>query len=354
LLSVALDATGGQLTNDRLVVSVPSNTLSGAAELNVLLLEPSSVPPPPAGFVEGDDAFVITLTDNGTRTQLSQLTSPISLEYRLSAAEINQAGGDVDRLKVAYWTGDTWAALACSPSATAVECTSPHLSLFALLVAPPASDILDSSLPNGWFYKQANGFNGGGDAGFSVVDDSDASMWTEFQRLGGVDRLGYPISQRFQFGGYVTQAFQRVALEWQPDSGHADTVTIMDALSARGTDGWLESARQVPPAVARADVQPDGDAVLLDAYPSLRGLYDADPDPMTDYGLPVAVKQYGSLVSVRLQRGVLQLWTLDEPWAEAGTVIAGNAGDLAKEAGLWPMNALVPSPASPDVADTDT
>lgn len=31
------------------------------------------------------------------------------------------------------------------------------------------------------------------------------------------------------------------------------------------------------------------------------------------------------------------------PWAAAGTVVAGNGGDLAKEAGLWPAGAVTPA-----------
>jgi len=40
------------------------------------------------------------------------------------------------------------------------------------------------------------------------------------------------------------------------------------------------------------------------------------------------------------------LWTVDVPWAAAGTVVLGNTGDLAKEVGLWTSEALVPRPAA--------
>jgi hypothetical protein len=89
---------------------------------------------------------------------------------------------------------------------------------------------------------------------------------------------------------------------------------------------------------------------LLDAYPAIHAFYDADPDGIEHYGLPVAVQAYDSLVVVRTQRAILQLWTVDQPWGAAGTVIAGNAGDLAKEAGLWPLNALAPEPGPAVVA----
>ena len=54
------------------------------------------------------------------------------------------------------------------------------------------------------------------------------------------------------------------------------------------------------------------------------------------------VADYGSVVSVRLQRATLQLWKSDTPWASAGSVVVGNGGDLAKEAGLWPVDAMTP------------
>lgn len=55
------------------------------------------------------------------------------------------------------------------------------------------------------------------------------------------------------------------------------------------------------------------------------------------------MKDYGPMVVARLQRGTLQLWEVDMPWAAAGTVVAGNGGDLAKEAGLWPAGAVTPA-----------
>jgi hypothetical protein len=360
LLHVAVDSAGALLVSDRLSVGVPSNVVGqGGAELNVLLLDSSSVPRPADGFGLGTDAFVITLKEFSTATQTTQLSSPLALEYRLSAAEISQAGGNPGRLKVAAWSDDAWVALACTSTDTELDCTVPHPSLFAVLVAPPSSDTFDAPLSNGWFYKEANGFDGAGDAGFSIVDDGDAAFWTEFQRLGGVERLGYPISTRFPHGGFLTQAFQRSVLQWRPELNQAVPVNVFDDLAARGADTWLENARQVPPAGSDADLssEEEEDIVarhlgLLDAYPELRDFYAADPDALTLYGLPQTIKQYGPLLSLRLQRGTLQLWMADMPWAPAGTVVSGNAGDLAKDAGLWPENAVAPEPAAPPAANT--
>jgi len=35
--------------------------------------------------------------------------------------------------------------------------------------------------------------------GYTVIDDANASMWTEFRRFGGVEVLGYPVSRRYQY-----------------------------------------------------------------------------------------------------------------------------------------------------------
>jgi len=338
LWQVAVYGWGGVLTSDRLSVSVPSNVVGpGGADLNVLVMDSGAVPGPADGFALGDMAFAITLNELGAANQVSHSSVPLALEYQLSDAEISAAGGNLDRLKVAAWNNDAWVALPCTASGSAVDCAVPHLSLFALVVAPPPADTLDGPLSNGWFYKQANGFDGAGDAGFSIVDDADAAFWTEFQRLGGVQRLGYPISKRFEYGGLLTQAFQKGALQWQPELNQVVPVNILDDLSARGADIWLDNVRQVPPSGPDA-----GQVALLDGYPELSDFYAQDPGILTLYGLPLSIKQYGSLVSVRLERGTLQYWTADTPWAPAGTIVTGNAGDLAKDAGLWPVDAVTP------------
>jgi hypothetical protein len=354
LLSARIDATGGALISDSLSVGVPGNALGpDGAELDVLVTDTSAVPPPMAGLGLGSSAFLITLKDVGTGSQLSQLSVPLTLSYRLTGLDVSQAGGDLGRVKLAQWNGNAWVAQSCSTSGQSLSCFLPRAGLFAVITASVPSDVLDSPLSGGWFYKQANGFDGAGDVGFAVVDDADAPFWTEFQRLGGADKLGYPISVRFQYAGLATQVFQRVALQWRPDLGRAVPVDILDELTKLGVDSWLEFARQVPPAgptTAASQVDDSGHLILLGPYPDLGYFYASNPDVQLLYGLPETVKRYGPVITLRLQRGLLQLWTTDVPWASAGTVAVGSAGDLAKEAGLWPADVLspVPSPAATD------
>jgi hypothetical protein len=171
------------------------------------------------------------------------------------------------------------------------------------------------------------------------------------ERLGGVEHVGYPISGRFVFRGFLTQAFQKLVLQWRPELGRVVPVNVFDELNQRGSDPWLATNRQTPYALdTSADVGLAWDQVvarhvaLLDAYPALRAVFDASPDAVERLGLPLAVQDYGALVTVRLQRATLQQWETDTPWAAAGTVVVGNGGDVAREAGLWPADATLPSP----------
>jgi hypothetical protein len=274
------------------------------------------------------------------------------MTYRPTATDLAAAQGDPGRIRVAAWSGAAWAPLPCSVDTTAgtTNCSLTQLSPLTVLIAKPASGPLDSTLPSGHFYKQANGFGGATQVGFSVVDDAAAAFWTAFQAYGGVDHVGYPISQRFLHKGFLTQAFQKMALQWRPELGQAVPVNVLDDLGSAGSDSWLDQARQVPPTPSvQADAStPFQDLFaarlsLLDVFPALQQFYLSTDDPLTNYGVPVSVKDYGTFVAVRLQRATLQLWMQDTPWAAAGTVVVGNGSDIAKEAGMWPAAALAPT-----------
>jgi hypothetical protein len=169
-----------------------------------------------------------------------------------------------------------------------------------------------------------------------------------------VDQVGYPITNRFTHRGFLTQAFQKLALQWRPELGHAVPVNILDDLDQQGSNAWLSDNREVPrPSPTGDDVDQAWDAVvsrhmaLLDSYPTLQAFYAAQTDAVDRLGLPVGVQDFGPVVSVRLQRATLQLWRIDTPWASAGSIIVGNGGDLAKEAGLWPLEATTPAGVAP-------
>jgi hypothetical protein len=204
---------------------------------------------------------------------------------------------------------------------------------------------LDWSISDGHFYTQANGQGGEGNTGFAVVDDSTAAFWSAFQSLGGVEKVGYPISQRFEWKGFTAQAFQKMILQWRPEAGTAVPVNVFDELSAAGKDGWLQEAKIVPPS---QDWSSDrglsweetiqNHLALLEQNPAIKAAYWSMVDPITVFGLPMGYAEYGEVVVLRTQRAVFQQWKVDMPWAGAGQVVIANGGDVAKEAGLLPQD----------------
>ena len=54
------------------------------------------------------------------------------------------------------------------------------------------------------------------------------------------------------------------------------------------------------------------------------------------------VEDFGNVLVIRTQRAVFQQWKEDVPWANAGEVTIANGGDITKELGLFPSEALIP------------
>jgi hypothetical protein len=225
------------------------------------------------------------------------------------------------------------------------------LSPTAALALPP-----DWTLANGHVYTQA----GAAGRGF-VVTDRDAPFLSAFGALGGVADLGYPVSGRFAYRGFTTQAFQKGVLQWRPEANAVVFLNVMDELTAAGRDDFLARAYAVPmptlgtdetgrsfPEIAAARLRE------LDVRPAMRAFYDAAPDPIDRYGLPTSkVVDMGTHYAVRLQRAVLQEWKSPQPWARAGQVVAANVGDMARDAGLWPAAAAAIDPCSDEPAVWD-
>ena len=211
----------------------------------------------------------------------------------------------------------------------------------------------DFALSNGWFYTQASGQPG---RGFAVTDEAGEPFWSEFRRLGGVSGVGYPISQRFVWDGFVSQAFQKMVFQWRPEVGRVYAINVIDVMHERGLDDWLRVVRATPPMAdwssdrgswghrSWPEIVAAHQALLTD--PDIRAAYYAVDDPVTLYGLPMApIQNMGGVLVLRMQRGIIQKWLTDVPWARAGQVTIANSGDVAKEAGLLPAAALEPVPA---------
>lgn len=213
----------------------------------------------------------------------------------------------------------------------------------------PPGATLDFPFAGGHFFTQTNRLVGGSALGFAVIDEMGVRFWAEFQRLGGVEGVGYPISQRFVWDGFVSQAFQKMVFQWRPEEGRVYAVNVIDLMHGRGLDDWLRTNRATPPlADWSADAGRSWPAIIaahqaLLTDPDIRAAYFAVDDPVTLYGLPMApIQDMGNVLVLRAQRGILQKWLVDTPWAKSGQVTIANSGDVAKEAGLLPVEALLP------------
>ena len=199
----------------------------------------------------------------------------------------------------------------------------------------------DWPLVGGWFYTQRGDGQG---RGFAVTDEGGVLFWSALQRLGGVEAVGYPISRRFEWDGFTVQAFQRVVFQWRPESGTVAFVNVFDRLHELGQDDWLLAHRQTPRPDPALPSDPAARLALLDAYPALKAAYFAAPgDPVQANGLPTAAPQdVGNHVALRSQRVVLQLWKEDVPWARRGEVTVALGGEIARELGVFPAEAVAP------------
>ncbi|MDO8672120.1 MAG: glycoside hydrolase family 99-like domain-containing protein, partial [Dehalococcoidia bacterium] len=216
------------------------------------------------------------------------------------------------------------------------------------MVPPPitTSRGADYDLVNGHFYTQT----GSGGRGFSVTNDAVARFWDEFKRLGGVDAVGFPASQRFMWDGFVTQVFQKAVFQWRFETGIVAFVNVFDEAHKSGRDGWLRTVRSTPFQLgAEFDSGKNPDQIvrdrlaLLDANPVIRARYYSVGDWLSLYGLPTSgVEDMGSHYVVRFQRAVIQQWKVDVPWARAGQATVANGGDVSIEAGMYPASALTP------------
>ncbi len=217
---------------------------------------------------------------------------------------------------------------------------------------------LDYPISDGHFYTEANGQGGAGGLGFAITNDGGIPFWTVFQKFGGVAGLGYPISGRFMWDGFVVQATQRVVMQWHPNTQQVDFVNVYDLLHDAGKDAWLQAFENTPPPLSTApDTGLTWDQVkarhlaFLNADPAIKAKYFSVAslgDPVVLNGLPMSqVVDEGPFNIVRCQRVTIQHWLVNDPAAgvQAGDVTVTLGGDIAKAAGLLPQtSALQPGP----------
>jgi S1-C subfamily serine protease len=237
------------------------------------------------------------------------------------------------------------------------------IALLAILLwghaVPPAqaaSETLpDFAIVNGYYFSEAAG--GDPTHGYTITNEGGIPFWDAFQRLGDVDAIGYPATNRFTWQGFVDQATQKLILQWNPASQTVNVVNIFDVLAQLGLDPQLQAKYQTPPAFDNSADAGKGWAQVvarhqaeLDWNAAIKARYFADPDPIAHFGLPQSYADEGAVLVVRCQRAVFQQWKVAEPWAEAGEVTIANGGDVAKALGVLPAAAATPTAAADVIA----
>ena len=253
--------------------------------------------------------------------------------------------GDANVVKVEIRKGSASAAPAPAPT-TAPANPAPAAPAPSSEAAPP----LTAGAVCDWYTETA-----GGNGGFSVCDDDNAYFRTAFLNY-GLQNVGYPISRRFKRDGFITQAFQKAVLQWRPDGNYVAFVNIFDELHNRGFDDQLLAIRQTPhqfpdgwdgPGATFEQAKQKRQALLND-YPALYSAYFGVSDPLLFFGLPTSdVVDQGNHYAIRLQRGVLQEWKENVPWASIGQVTVANGGDIAKELGHFDASVIAPESSPP-------
>jgi hypothetical protein len=255
------------------------------------------------------------------------------------------------------------AALACTPfivAAAPVEQTSDECGPTRAAAASVGGSLSDAdwSVPSGWFFTQT-----GESAahGYTIADDERAQMWSEYERLGGWQSLGFPASRRFMWHGELSQATQRAVLQWSPVTGQVDFANVLDLLHDGGRDSDLLRMNQIPPPVDVDDAGLPYEAIAarrlawLESRPAIKAKYCNAPggaDPVRLWGLPMSPavnvsEGPGEVYVLRTQRAAFQEWVDGADWAAPGEVTVVLAGDLAKQFKLLPPDAAVPEPAPP-------
>lgn len=230
------------------------------------------------------------------------------------------------------------------------------MCLLLATATPALATDADYAVPDGRVFTQTAGDAPSG-AGYLVSNAAGVPFWTAFQEFGGPMAVGYPVTQRFVWNGFVVQAMQKVVFQWHPATAQVLFINIFDEMSRAGHGDSL--AKQLIPHEHHfaEDGLPWLEVIsrrqaLLNENPRLREAYFSRSDPLLWFGLPTsAATQFAHVTVIRTQRAALQLWHVDLPWARAGEVTVANGGDLAKSMGMFPESALQPSTGSTFTAE---
>lgn len=228
------------------------------------------------------------------------------------------------------------------------------IALSLLLSALPAyaADSFDEPISGGHFFKQANGFGGKGDRGFSIWDGPNGiAFYSKFRELGGVNVLGYPASRLFERDGFIYLVTQGALLQYHPGLEQVFLGNTFEILESADLDDLLY-ARGIPTPItddgSGGDFQKAKETRLgwltNDAIRERYFSAGGEDAAIKLYGLPMSKPQaFGPFITQRFQRITLQYWTENVPgMADKGDVKVILGGDLLKEFDLLPFEAKLP------------
>ncbi len=180
--------------------------------------------------------------------------------------------------------------------------------------------------------------------GFSITDYMDGPQFlTAFERFGGEDVLGFPVSRPFAGNdGLFYQITQRALLQWFPLDRTARLANLYQIMEEAGLDdvlfGWSIPRPLQDGAVGYEEAKSIRLAWMTEQ--ALRTAFLQNPLVPGDesisielYGLPMSrPEDFGPFITQRFQRMAFQFWVKDVPGGQpVGEVVPINGGDILKE-----------------------
>ena len=190
----SIGPAGGQvaLGDGALTIQASADPSRPALTFVYQAVDARSLPAAQSGLSLGFAAFQLSAVNDAEPALVANFNVPIDLVIKPSASDLALGLGNVGRLHLGSWNGSSWVAVPCSTdinTGNLLVCSTTRAGLFVPLIVLPGNPVLDQldfPTDDGHFYTQGNGFGGGGGLGYSVLDDGDAPIWTEFQHQGGV------------------------------------------------------------------------------------------------------------------------------------------------------------------------
>ena len=200
-------------------------------------------------------------------------------------------------------------------------------------------------IADGCLYTITGGDTPDPNDGFPVVNTGEIN-WYSCVRTLGLQDVGYPIAQQFEFNGFQVLALQKVMLQYRPERqtqggcSQFAYLNSMDLLANRFNVNLpgVPAHRVLPEDAGVSFAQIEQNHLrLLDANPVLRAKFLEKPNWQNLYGLPIAYEEQeingnpqGAQV-LRAQRAVWRIFNVDAPGTRRGVPHLLNVPDQIKK-----------------------